>query len=163
MEHQEPTPAEPQSLIPAGQIAVISFLACFLFFSGMAVMYLWMTPAQRVPAYPAPGFWSSYGTSLWHEVFIPLWRGLGHLFTDHAYCLITIFLLAGDRILNAIVALYGLCADYRGYILVFLGGAAFVIAGSYILSAQTRPSAYTPCPPGQMLTAGGSCIWMNGY
>lgn len=163
MENEEPAPAELLSRIPAGQIAIISFLACFLFFSGMAVMYIWMVSGPRVPGYPGPGFLSAYGTSLWHEVFVPLWRGFGYLFTDHAYCLITIFLLAGDRILNAVVALYELCTDYRGYILVFLAGAVFVIAGSYLLSVQTRSSAYTPCPHGQMLTQGGSCIWMNGY
>lgn len=163
MEYEEPADTLPLSRIPLGQVAIICFLACLLFLSGMGVMYLWIAPVNNVPSYYPPGLLNALSARLWYEVFIPLWRGFGDVFSEHAYCFIAIFLLAGDRILNGAVGLYELIADYRRYILVFLGGAVFVILGSYMMSGYARYAQQTPCPHGQMLTAGGSCIWVNRY
>ncbi len=64
--------------------------------------------------------------------------------------------------MNAVVVVAEMTAAWRGHILMFVCGAGFVIVLSLFAGNAFHPS-YTECAPGQMLTAGGDCLWINRY
>jgi hypothetical protein len=159
----EETPTEEKiPKIAASQVALISAVACGVFLCGMLSMYFLLRgTVWRLSVRPIrSGFWRMvFGASLSGPFF---GRHKTFLLRTGFY-VVVILLLAGDRIFNALVFVYDALQEYRIHLLVFASGALSMILLASALSLQTRTGGSFPCVPGQMLTAGGDCLWINRY
>ncbi|MBK9585903.1 MAG: hypothetical protein KA099_10600 [Alphaproteobacteria bacterium] len=162
MDMEESAAEEKIPKIAASQVALISAVACGVFLCGMLSMYFLVT-GYRVASYSSPDPFGFLAHGLWSGLVWPFFRATQDLFVTHGFYVVAILVLAGDRIFNALVFVYDALQEYRVHLLVFTAGALSMILLASALSLQTRTGGSFPCVPGQMLTAGGDCLWINRY
>lgn len=170
MDAPEPPAIPATDSVPLPRIALISLLACLLFLSGMVTMYLFMSFQGFAPVRDPYGhtvslgsLFSLYGERLWDGLIWPVFAAAKSIFIDHAFYIVALFVLAGDRIMDACIAIVEMAAAWRAQVLMFLCGAGFIVIVLTLYAGTGTPAPGVGCLPGQMLTAGGDCLWINRY